>query len=83
MGPDTTPNDVRFAGQNFLTVFEGCATVWRPCQFPDSFVALDALDSERWTELSGPQIRHEAISASEEDPLLGWSQPIEVISKPS
>lgn len=50
MGADSTPDDVRLAGVNFLAVLEGRPTVIGPGHLPDAGVPLDALDAEAGME---------------------------------
>lgn len=52
MGSDSTPDDVRLVGVDFLAVLEGRTTVIGPGHLPDARVPLDALDAKAWMEAS-------------------------------
>jgi hypothetical protein len=45
MGADSTPDDVRLAGLDLVSVLEGCAAIRRPSHLPHAGV-LDTLDAQ-------------------------------------
>lgn len=46
MGANSTPDDVRLAGLDLVSVLEGCAAIWRPSHLPHTGVSLHTLDAQ-------------------------------------
>lgn len=83
MRPDPSPDDVRFALGQRISVLEGRSAVVGPCHLKDALGALDSLDAKAFPELTRPRVIDELPNSKEEGCLLRASQRIEVGTEPS
>lgn len=82
MGADATPDDVRRATLDLVSVLEGGAAVRRPSHLPDTWVSLDPLDTQARVEDAGPETRDKEIQRPLPCRNLRRGQALEVTQEP-
>jgi len=82
VGPDATPDDVRLARAQLLTVLERSAAIGRPAHLPHAGVPLDPLHPERWVELSAAETSDESVQRARPSRYLLGGQPAEIAQEP-
>ena len=82
VGPDPSPDHMRFPGSNLGSVLERGATVRRPAHLPDSSATLHAFDAQSRIELLSRDTGNEELQCGKEKPPLVDAQRSPVPKEP-